>query len=95
MTDLFMLSKPPGTTRAKLCFDLLKRSDDPVLYLCCDGVFHLIRKQEIPDTRMVICRDDALTRGVPVGDGNALDQNEFYEHMVRDMMENADQVYTF
>ena len=46
MTDLFMLTKPPGSTRAKLCLELVKRSRDPVLYLFCDGVFHLVGKQE-------------------------------------------------
>ena len=95
MTDLFMLSKPPGSTRAKLCFEFVKRSDDPVLYLFCDGVFHLIRKQEIPKARLVVCRDDALTRGVPIEDESAFGQDEFYERMVHDMMENVDHVYSF
>ena len=95
MADIFMLTKPPGSTRSKLCVELVKRSRDPVLYLFSDGVFHLVRKQELPKVRIVICRDDALTRGVPVDDDNACSQDEFYERMVHDMMEEADQVYTF
>jgi hypothetical protein len=84
MADLFMLSKPPGSTRAKLCFEFVKRSDDPVLYLFSDGVF-----------RLIICRDDALTRGVLIEDDGAYGQDEFYERMVHDMMEDADHVYSF
>jgi hypothetical protein len=95
MTDLFMLTKPPGSARAKLCLELVKRSRDPVLYLFCDGVFHLVGKQELPKARIVICRDDALTRGVPIEDDSTCSQDEFYERMVHDMMEDADRVYTF
>jgi tRNA 2-thiouridine synthesizing protein B len=94
MTDLFLLTKPPGSTRAELCFKLMERSGDPVLYLAGDGVFHLLGASQIPVGRIIVCRDDALARGVPAGTA-ASGQDEFYDRLVNEMMEIADNVYAF
>jgi hypothetical protein len=94
MVDVFLLSKPPGSTRAELCFKLMERSNEPVIYLFGDGVFHLLRAFEIPADRIIICKEDALKRGLPAGEG-AYGQDEFYNRLVNEMMETADHVYTF
>jgi hypothetical protein len=94
MVDLFLLSKPPGSTRAELCFRLMERSNDPVIYLFGDGVFHLLRISEIPAGRIVICKEDAQKRGLAAGAG-AYGQDEFYDRLVNEIMETADHVYTF
>jgi sulfur transfer complex TusBCD TusB component (DsrH family) len=94
MTDLFLLSKPPGSVRAELCFKLMERSENPVIYLFGDGVFHLIVKTQIPAGRIVISQEDASARGVPAGTG-ALDKDEFYDRLVHEMMETSEHVYTF
>jgi sulfur transfer complex TusBCD TusB component (DsrH family) len=94
MTDLFLLTKPPGSTRAELCFKLMERSSDPVIYLFGDGVFHLLSPAEIPADRVIICKEDASARGVPAG-ACAYGQDEFYDRLVHEMMETADHVYTF
>lgn len=94
MTDLFLLTKPPGSPRAELCFKLMERSDNPAIYLFGDGVFHLLSTPEIPAGRISICKEDALARGVPAGAG-AYGQDVFYDRLVNEMMETADHVYTF
>lgn len=94
MVDLFLLSKPPGSIRSELCFKLMERSHDPVLYLFGDGVFHTISASQIPADRIVICKEDASRRGLPSGEG-AYGQDEFYDRLVDEMMETADHVYTF
>jgi sulfur relay protein TusB/DsrH len=94
MTDLFLLTKPPGSTRAELCFKLVERSSDPIIYLFGDGVFHLLSAQKIPAGRIIVCKDDALARGVPAEAG-AYGQDEFYDRLVNEMMETSDHVYTF
>jgi len=94
MTDVFILTKPPGSTRAELCFTLMERSTDPELYLIGDGVFHLIKPTGIPAGTIITCKDDALTRGIPAEEG-AYPRDEFYERLVTGMMENSDHVYSF
>ncbi len=42
MSDIFLLTKPPRSERAKLCSKLLSRSKDARLYLCGDGVYCLL-----------------------------------------------------
>jgi sulfur relay protein TusB/DsrH len=94
VADLFLLSKPPGSIRAELCFKLMERSDNPVIYLVGDGVFHLNGAQKIPVKRIIICKDDASARGVPA-DAGAYGQVEFYDRLVHEMMETSDHVYSF
>ena len=94
MTDFFILTKPPGSTRAELCFALMKRSADPKLYLIGDGVFHLVKPDGIPAGKVITCKDDALTRGVSAGEG-AYARDEFYDLLVTGMMENPGHVYSF
>jgi hypothetical protein len=94
MVDLFLLSKPPGSIRAEVCFKLMERSIDPAIYLFGDGVFHVIRASEIPAGRIIICKEDASKRGLPTGAG-AYEQDEFYDRLVNEMMETADHVYAF
>jgi hypothetical protein len=94
MADLFLLSKPPGSIRAELCFKLMERSDNPVIYLVGDGVFHLIGTQQIPAVRIITSKDDASARGVPVKAG-AYGQDEFYHRLVHEIMETSDHVYSF
>ena len=96
--DIFLLTKPPGSTRAELCFKLLERSANARLYLAGDGVYWLLDKLELdllPADRVFACQEDLEARGVH-GEGASLTVPEcFYENLVNDLMQDAIRVYAF
>lgn len=99
MADIFLLTKPPGHHRAKLCFKLLKRSKDAVLYLCGDGVYCMFDGFDglLPHERIYACKEDTDARGVQT-EGAATVATvlvDFYEQLAKDMMIGSDKVYTF
>ena len=94
--DIFLLTKPPGSTRAEICLKLLERSADARLYLAGDGVYLLLDKLDLlPADRVFACQEDLEARG-DHGEGASLTVPEcFYEHLVNDLMQDAIRVYAF
>jgi hypothetical protein len=40
--DIFLLTKPPHSDRARFCLQLIMQSENAVLYLAGDGVYNLL-----------------------------------------------------
>ncbi len=96
MADVFVLTKAPITSRSQLCFRLMESSQNAKLYLVGDGVYHLLNISALPKTTegTVVCKEDALARGVLITDEIAV-PDDFYGKLIKDMMENSDKVYVF
>jgi tRNA 2-thiouridine synthesizing protein B len=94
--DIFLLTKPPHSDRARLCLRLIAQSEDAVLYLAGDGVYNLLGEAPIalPREGIVACREDLQARGVPA-EGRATVPVDFYELLVDDVMSETAWVYTF
>jgi sulfur relay protein TusB/DsrH len=94
--DIFLLTKPPHSDRARLCLQLIAQSADAVLYLAGDGVYNLLGEAPValPLERIVACREDLQARGVP-SEGIATVPVDFYELLVDDVMSETVRVYTF
>ena len=98
---IFLLTKPPGSERTKLCLRLVERTEDAVLYLAGDGVFNLLGDSPKvlavamqSHVRTYVCREDMQARGVKsVGAATVLD--DFYDRLVADMMDDENNVYSF
>ena len=93
---IFLLTKPPGNDRAKLCFRLMKLSKNPILYLAGDGVYNLLNGpiDDLPHDSIYACKEDMDARGVQSTDAIILIDN-FYESLVKGMMYFSDRVYAF
>jgi tRNA 2-thiouridine synthesizing protein B len=93
---VFLLTKPPHSERAKLCFQLVERSKNAVLYLVGDGVFNLLNPsfQALPPDRIFACKEDMDARGVQPED-TAISLVDFYEQLVEDIMAQSGKVYAF
>lgn len=97
----FLLTKPPGSERTKLCLRLVERTEDAVLYLAGDGVFNLLGDSpkvlavavQSP-VRIYACREDMQARGVK-STGAATVLDDFYDRLVADMMDDENKVYSF
>ena len=96
MPDIFLLTKPPNHSRAKLCLKLLKRSANSRLYLCGDGIFCILNSLDdlLPPERIFICKEDMDARGVQAK-SQATILDDFYEQLVYDSMDESDRVLTF
>ncbi len=94
MADVFLLTKAPRAPRSELCFNLMEHSENAKLYLAGDGVYHLLSMSGIPAQKTLACREDILARGLPLTDDIAM-PDDFYGQLVKDIMENSDQVYVF
>ncbi len=94
--DIFLLTKPPHSDRARLCLQLIGQSKDAVLYLAGDGVYNLLGEAPVvlPRERIVACREDLQARGVSM-EGKATVPVDFYELLVDDVMSETARVYTF
>ncbi|RQW78117.1 MAG: hypothetical protein EHM14_12820 [Methanothrix sp.] len=98
---IFLLTKPPGSERTKLCLRLVERTEDAVLYLAGDGVFNLLgdsldvlaATMQSP-VRIYACREDMQARGVKSA-GKATVLDDFYDRMVADMMDERNKAYSF
>ena len=93
---VFLLTKPPNSERAKLCIQLVERSNNAVLYLAGDGVFNLLGHsiKDIPAGSVCACKEDMDARGVQSED-TAISIVEFYERLVEDIMMRSEKVYAF
>jgi tRNA 2-thiouridine synthesizing protein B len=94
--DVFLLTKPPHSDRARLCLQLMAQSENAVLYLAGDGVYNLLGEPPaaLPRERIVACREDLQARGVLANEIAAVPV-DFYELLIDDVMSDAARVYTF
>lgn len=94
--DIFLLTKSPGHDRAILCWNLIAQSESAVLYLAGDGVYNLFcsATKDLPRDKILVCREDIEARGVQVEE-RAIVLIDFYEQMVKDVMDEKNQVFTF
>lgn len=95
MTDIFLLTKPPGASRSNLCFRLMEYSQNVDLWLAGDGVYHLLNLSDLPVQveKIEACREDILARGLEPVEGVA--EPDFFDRFVKAMMENSEKVYVF
>jgi tRNA 2-thiouridine synthesizing protein B len=94
--EIFLLTKPPHSDRAKLCLRLMGRSQNAILYLAGDGVYTLLEAslKVLPIKSILVCREDLDARGVQAEDGVIVPSN-FYEHLVKDVLSEGCQIYIF
>jgi tRNA 2-thiouridine synthesizing protein B len=92
MTEVFLLTKAPGSARSKLCIKMVGASEDPRLYLAGDGVYHLLGK--LPAGEVFACKEDIMARGVS-DLGKASVPDDFYSQLVEDVMEKTSRIYSF
>jgi sulfur relay protein TusB/DsrH len=95
-TTVFLLTKPPKSNRARICLQLIKRSENAVLYLVGDGVYNLLDEafEALPRERIFVCSEDLEARGIQPEGGVAI-PSDFYERLVEDLMLDENRVYTF
>ena len=93
---IFLLTKPPGSERSKLCLRLMERAKDAVLYLAGDGVFNLLGDSlaALPPSRIYARGEDMDARGVKSA-GRAIVLDDFYDRLVVDTMDDGNKVYSF
>lgn len=94
--DVFLLTRPPKSDRARLCLRLMERSENAVLYLAGDGVYNLLDDalEALPKESIFACKEDLEARGVQAGERATMPVN-FYEQLVVDMMLEKNRIYTF
>lgn len=94
--DIFLLTKPPESDRAKICLQLIERSKNAILYLAGDGVYNLLNGalEAMPKERIFVCKEDLEARGVqPEFMPTML--ADFYERLLEDLMIDGNKIYTF
>lgn len=106
---VFLLTKSPDSERTKLCFKLIARSPDAIIYLAGDAVYCLLDRGESPakdadanpgavllQQRTFACKEDLQARGISFdGNGKAIVLDDFYERLVEDIMKDDCQAYSF
>lgn len=94
--DIFLLTKPPFSERARFCLRLIEQSEHAVLYLAGDGVYVLLEEalENLSLARIVVCREDLEARGVQAGDKTVV-LVDFYERLVEDAMNKESKLYAF
>jgi tRNA 2-thiouridine synthesizing protein B len=95
--EIFLLTKLPNSDRTRLCFQLMKHSENAVLYLAGDGVYNLFEVASLrvlPKESILVCKEDLEARGVRI-EGTATVPENFYELLVKDVMLESSRVYTF
>ncbi|HUS74833.1 MAG TPA: DsrH/TusB family sulfur metabolism protein [Methanothrix sp.] len=96
-TEIFLLTKPPHSDRAKLCLLLMEHSQNAVLYLAGDGVYNLLEaafRKALQKERVLACKEDLVARGV-LGEKGVIVPENFYELLVEDMMSEGSRIYAF
>ena len=93
---VFLLTKPPHSERATLCFRLIKQSKNAVLYLAGDGIYNLMSCsiEILPKDSIYACMEDVDARGVQPKHV-AIHLDAFYEQFVKDLMCWSDRIYVF
>ena len=94
--DVFLLTKPPESDRAKICLQLIERSKNAILYLAGDGVYNLLNGtlEAMPKERIFVCKDDVEARGVQPEFITTM-PTDFYEKLLEDLMSDGNKIYTF
>jgi tRNA 2-thiouridine synthesizing protein B len=94
--EVFLLTKPPHSERAKLCLSLVERSGNAILYLAGDGVYNLpsVSLKALPKDSILACKEDAMARGVQM-EKKATLLDDFYERLVIDMLLEGNRIYVF
>ena len=95
-TDIFLLTEPPISPRARLCRKLLEVSNDARIYLFGDGVYTLLGEIDsiLSGDRIYACKEDMDARGVIAGNKIIIPE-DFYVVMTEDIMESNNRVYVF
>lgn len=94
--NVFLLTKPPKSDRARVCLQLTAQSENAVLYLIGDGVYNLLDNalEALPRERIFACEEDLKARGVQPGVISTV-PNDFYEMLIEDIMLDGNRAYTF
>jgi tRNA 2-thiouridine synthesizing protein B len=99
--DVFLLTKPPFSSRSDLCLKLAARSGNAKIYLAGDGVYHLLAGiEELPGCKIFACQEDLEARAIRSKE-EAWDKEKvavpenFYAALVEDLMEHCECSYTF
>ena len=96
-TEIFLLTKPPHSDPTKMCLQLMRHSENVVLYLAGDGVYNLLDAatlQALPMERILASKEDLEARGVQAED-IAIVPKDFYRLLVECMMTDGSRIYTF
>ncbi len=94
---IILLTKPPHSERAKLCFRLIEGSKvNCVLYLAGDGVFNMLSRSIdlLQKDCIFACKEDMDARGVQ-SENAAILPVDFYERLVEDIMVGSCKAYAF
>jgi len=96
--EIFLLTKPPQSDRAKLCLHLIEHlGNNATLYLAGDGVYNLLEfdlLQAVQAKIIMACKEDLEARGVRAEEGVMVPEN-FYLNLVKDLATEGSQIYTF
>ncbi len=94
--DVFLLTKPPHSTRSEICLKLISRAINVRLYLAGDGVYHLLTgiEEKLPECRVYACKEDLKARAIKAGEKVTVPDN-FYVTFIDDIMEHCRNEYTF
>jgi len=99
--DIFLLTKPPQSNLARLCYKLLAQSDNAVLYLAGDGVYNLLGGSiealgayTSPRKRIIACKEDMEARGIPSNEKVTV-PSDFFGQMVEEMMDDKNRIRVF
>lgn len=95
--EIFLLTKPPHSDRAKFCMRLIGHSQNGFLYLAGDGVYNLLASDCIRAMsigRVLACKEDLMARGVQAEEW-VIVSTSFYELLVKDMLIEGSKIYAF
>jgi len=95
--EIFLLTKPPHSERAKLCLRMTEQSKNAVLYLAGDGVYNLLDVASLrllPTEKILARMEDLEARGLQAGE-HATVSDDFYNLLIENMISNGSQIYTF
>ena len=93
--DLFLLTKPPLSSRSELCLKLACLSGKARIYLAGDGVYHLLTGiEEQTEFRIYACKEDLEARAIRASE-KIIVPDDFYAALIEDTMEYCRHTYTF
>ncbi|HWR24902.1 MAG TPA: DsrH/TusB family sulfur metabolism protein [Methanosarcina sp.] len=93
--DVFLLTKPPSSSRSELCIKLAARSKKARIYLAGDGVYHLFAGiEKLEGCTIYACKEDLEARAVRPGE-KIIVPDDFYTILIEDIMESCKHEYTF
>ena len=94
--DIFLLTKPPHSTRAEICLKLVARAGNVRLYLAGDGIYHLLTgiEERLPECKVYSCKEDLEARAIKAGEKVTV-PDDFYVKFIDDVMEYCRHEYTF